>query len=265
MLNGLVQINVELSSRCNKACWMCGRRKRERELGDQNYGDIDFSVLETIASQCPKGLIVALHNNGDSFLYPRLHDAIKLFKGKGCHVYMVTNGKLLMEKRDDILYNLDQVSVSVIENDEEWEKELQYKILRQFIASKSYLDKPLVVLRFVGDIKDEQRYIDLGLPIVKRTIHKPEGSFGYRNEPMKPEFLVCWDLISRMTINRYGTISLCVRFDPTSELVLGNVKEMTLDTAWNSTKRLNTIDNMICGKRIDFCGKKCTFWGIPTK
>ena len=25
--NGLSTINIELSSRCDKACWMCGRRK----------------------------------------------------------------------------------------------------------------------------------------------------------------------------------------------------------------------------------------------
>lgn len=265
MLNGLVQINVELTSRCNKSCWMCGRRKREREYGDQGYGDIEFSLLETIASQCPSGLIVALHNNGEPLLYPRLHDAIKLFKDRGCHVYMVSNGKLLMEKRDDILYNLDQVSVSIIENDTDEERELQYDILRRFCASKSYFDKPLVVLRFVGDIDNIKQYDNLELHTVQRTIHRPEGSVGYRSKPMKPEFLVCWDLMSRLAINRYGAISLCVRFDPEGELILGNIKEMGLDQAWNSPKRLNTVNNMVCGKRIGFCGEKCQFWGIPTR
>jgi 2-iminoacetate synthase ThiH len=43
-LNGLFNINVELTDRCNKTCWICGRRKRERENPDLKlyYGDMDF-------------------------------------------------------------------------------------------------------------------------------------------------------------------------------------------------------------------------------
>ena len=29
-LNGLGNINIELTSRCDKSCWMCGRRKVEK-------------------------------------------------------------------------------------------------------------------------------------------------------------------------------------------------------------------------------------------
>lgn len=41
-LNGLGTINIELTSRCNKNCWMCGRRKVDREYPELalNYGDM---------------------------------------------------------------------------------------------------------------------------------------------------------------------------------------------------------------------------------
>lgn len=266
MINNFpIQLNVELTSRCNKNCWMCGRRQREKLYGNQNYGDIDFELLKIIASQLPIGTIVALHNNGEFLLYDMLYEAIELFKDNGCYVYGVSNGKLLMEKRSEVLNNLDQVCISVIEDDTDEERELQYETLLKFSASKSYLDKPLVVLRFVGDIKDEQRYIDLGLPIVRRTLHKPEGSIGYRSEPMRPEFLVCWDLMTRLSINRFGDISLCVRFDHSGELILGNVRNMTIHEAWRCDKRMDVVDNMINGKRIGYCGEKCSYWGVPTK
>lgn len=263
MFNGLVQVNIELTSRCNKSCWFCGRREREKMYGDQNYGDIDFETLRIISNQLPIGTIIALHNNGEALLYPRLGEAISLFKNRGFHVYTVSNGKLLMERYGEIVNNLDQISISVIENDTPEEKELQYNILKRFVETKK--DKsPFTVLRFVGNIKDEEQYIKLGLPIVRRTIHLPKGSIGYRNEPMKPEFLVCWDLMSRLAINRFGDISLCVRFDPDGDLVLGNVKTSSLRAVWSHPKRLNIINNMIAGKRIGFCGTKCQFWGIPT-
>ena len=47
-LNGLGTINIELTSRCNKNCWMCGRRKVDRELA-LNYGDMDFDLVKHIA------------------------------------------------------------------------------------------------------------------------------------------------------------------------------------------------------------------------
>ena len=47
--NGLAVVNVELTSRCNKDCWMCGRRKVDREYPEivMNYGDMDFKVAGT--------------------------------------------------------------------------------------------------------------------------------------------------------------------------------------------------------------------------
>ncbi len=50
-LNGLGTINIELTSRCNKNCWMCGRRKVDREYPELalNYGDMDFDLVKHIA------------------------------------------------------------------------------------------------------------------------------------------------------------------------------------------------------------------------
>ena len=47
-LSGLSNINIELTNRCNKNCWMCGRRKVERDFSELalNYGDMQFSLVE---------------------------------------------------------------------------------------------------------------------------------------------------------------------------------------------------------------------------
>lgn len=48
--NGLSMVNVELTSRCNKNCWMCGRRKIDREYPEitLEYGDMEFKLAEKI-------------------------------------------------------------------------------------------------------------------------------------------------------------------------------------------------------------------------
>ena len=50
-LFGLANINIELTSRCNKDCWMCGRRRSERDYPELvlKYGDMDFKLVKKIA------------------------------------------------------------------------------------------------------------------------------------------------------------------------------------------------------------------------
>ena len=50
-LSGLCNVNVELTSRCNKDCWMCGRRKVERGYPELTlkYGDMDFDLVRKIS------------------------------------------------------------------------------------------------------------------------------------------------------------------------------------------------------------------------
>jgi len=40
--NGLTTVNVELTTMCNKNCWMCGRRKIDKEYPEiaMEYGDM---------------------------------------------------------------------------------------------------------------------------------------------------------------------------------------------------------------------------------
>ena len=47
--------------------------------------------------------MVQLHNNGEALLYPRFGEAAKLFKNQITNI--VTNGKLLVEKSEDIIDN----------------------------------------------------------------------------------------------------------------------------------------------------------------
>jgi len=252
-MNGLGNVNIELTTRCNKNCWMCGRRKRHTIKND-----IDFDLLEQISEQLPPNIVVQLHNNGEGLLYKRFGDAVKLFNKQITNI--VTNGKLLLEKYDDIL-NLDTLSISVFENDAEADE--QYKIIDEFLNIKDDR-KPLVVLRINGNV-DESKYRKFNCIMARRVLHDPKGSFNYRKEPTVPETGMCLDLLHHMSISSDGLVSACVRYDPERTGVIGDIRKESLLNIWNGNKRMEMIDNHKHGNRdkSTLCSV-CDFWGVPT-
>jgi MoaA/NifB/PqqE/SkfB family radical SAM enzyme len=109
-LNGLSQVNIELSSRCDKSCSFCGHQdpKINKKL---EYGDIDRVLLLSIRDQVPDGIVIQMHRDGEPLVYPYLDDALFLFRN---HITsIVTNGKKLVEKAEQIIDHCDTVTVSV--------------------------------------------------------------------------------------------------------------------------------------------------------
>jgi len=260
--NGLTTVNVELTSRCNKKCWMCGRRKIDREYPEivMNYGDMKFDLVKKIAKQLPPGIMVQFHNNGEPTLYPKLGAAISLFKYNIKH--FDTNGKLIVEKADEIIENLDTMTISVIQDDPEGDE--QYEIIKQFLDIRKD-GKPNLIYRLLGKIEKRERWEKLPGIIANRVLHSPLGNFQYEKHPTVPEAGICLDLLNHLVIDRFGMVSPCVRFDPKRIGVIGDVNTTPLLDIWNGSKRKKWIDNHIEGRRdeIPLCSS-CEFWGVPT-
>ena len=259
--NGLCCIHLELTSRCNKSCWMCGRRKIDKEYSEiaMNYGDMDFGLVKKIACQLPKGIVVQFHNNGEPLLYPRLGEALSLFTNQiRC---VDTNAKLIVDKADQIIDNLDTITISVIEKDPEGDE--QYALVKKFLEIKGNR-KPNVIYRCLGDV-DTERWKELDGIIATRILHNPLGSFKYSKSPTVPEIGICLEILNHMAINRVGEVSICVRFDPKRLGVLGNADLTALIDIWHGLKRKEWIRYHVEGNRdkVPLCSY-CDFWGVPT-
>jgi radical SAM protein with 4Fe4S-binding SPASM domain len=261
-LYGLANINIELTSRCNKNCWICGRRRIEKEYPELalQYGDMDFDLVKQIAAQIPPHVVVQLHNNGEALLYPRFGEVLDLFPEQITNI--VTNGKLLLEKADQIIGRLDTMAVSVFEKDPEAPEQL--RILEAFLKIKKDR-KPFTVLRINGQV-DTRPYQKLNLIMVHRALHSPFGSYNYRRaEPTIPEIGICLDFLHHLAINKDGKVSICVRFDPKGLGVIGDIRTQSLEEIWNGSLRQEWLNHHKAGRRdlIPLCSY-CQFWGVPT-
>lgn len=261
---GLTCVNIEISSICKKNCQICGRRKLDRDYPEKalQYGFMDIELMKKIANQLPKSkMLLQLHFNGESLEYPNLKEALQIFKN---HIRCLnTNGQLLLEKYDDIIDNLDSITISTFNEDSEWEK--QYDILKEFLIKKGNR-KPFVVIRCTGYISPVRRklYEELNCMIVDRILHDPMGSFNYTHPPVVPEHGICLEVMSKLVIDRFGIVRICARFDYDDQNIIGDLNEETLLEIWNGEKRQRLLQIHIDNRRneIPFCNK-CTFYGIP--
>ena len=261
-LYGLTTVNVELTSKCNKNCWMCGRRRIDREFPEiaMSYGEMDFDLVKRIAKQLPPNIVVQLHNNGEPLLYPRFGEAASLFSQQIKSID--TNGKLLLEKADEVIDVLDTMAISVIENDVEVDE--QYEIVAKFLELKKD-KKPFTLLRINGEV-DTSRYEKYGLIMAHRVLHSALGSFNYvKRSPTIPEIGICLDFLHHLAINKDGETSICVRFDPKGLGVIGDAKKQSLNEIWNGEKRMAWLAYHRQGRRdhVPLCSY-CHFWGVPT-
>ncbi len=257
---GLSCIHLELTSRCNKNCWMCGRRKIDKEHPEiaMNYGDMDFELVKMISEQLPEGIVVQFHNNGEPLLYPRFGEAVNLFANQiKC---VDTNAKLIVEKADEIIGNLDTITISVFERDPEEDE--QYELVKTFLRMKGKR-KPNIIYRCLGDVETERWRVLDGI-VATRIMHNPLGSFNYTKEPTVPEIGICLEILNHLAIDRFGRTSICVRFDPKRLGVIGDAAMDSLSDIWNGTKRKEWVKYHIQGKRdkVPLCGR-CDFWGVP--
>jgi len=281
-------INCELTNICNKSCSCCGRRKLERDYPQLTdfTKNMSLDLVHKILDQLPSNIVIQFHGSGDPLCYPNLKEALSY--RKDIIRCFNTNGKLLIKKTNEIIDNMETLTISVIENDPEGDE--QFEIVKQFLEIKGN-KKPYVVFRLLGDVgkreihigfESDKTELELLLEyknridrwyslakqynclIATRILHKPEGSFGYTKKVTIPEIGCCLDLLSHLVIDVEGNVSICIRFDPNKYGVIGNINDESLIDIWNSEKRRYYIQEHLKGNRNcnNLC-KSCDYWGIP--
>jgi radical SAM protein with 4Fe4S-binding SPASM domain len=258
-LSGLFQINVELSSRCDKAtlCGFCSHQSSP----SLRYGDMDFELLKLIRSQLEPPMTVQFHRDGDPLIYPRLADALDLFDGFIRSI--VTHGETLAKRADEIIGRSEVVTVSVFRGDKD--VEIQWESLIAFLEKKG-LQLPRTVIKIVGDMDSPNRYEQLGVTVIRRLLHNDVNTKYVHRQPVRPEQDICLDFLGKPAISWDGKVFQCVRFDETEDGYLGDLRDESLESIWNGPLRKQWMQHHIMGQR-DLANArcaKCTYYGVPS-
>ena len=144
------KIQIEITNKCNLNCAMCPRSDFGLE-----YKDMDFGVLEKIAKKIPGESEITLTGWGEPLLYPHIHEAVRLFKQKGCFVELTTNGTLLNGEmlKKLISDGLDSISISVdsfselSSDDATHQSPFKKDAVINLISSRGGNKKPLIILQ----------------------------------------------------------------------------------------------------------------------
>jgi radical SAM protein with 4Fe4S-binding SPASM domain len=270
---GISTINIELTSRCNKRCHMCGRRKLEKINPDyeSTLGDMEWNTFAKIVEQIEAGMVVQLHWNGEPTLSDFLFATSYAIKLMGAFPCMDTNGLLLGEKAY-ALKHFYSITVSVIQGDSQENYNRQIEQIKIFMRIKRnscyFTDSPQKLnIRALGEIPPSfyQFAGEYGIDIIPRIFHAPEMSRDYQRQVTMPEIGVCLDLLHHPAIDRHGNLFPCVRFNPEGLNCLGNVNDYRIEDLLSGKIRMEMIRKHFEGRRneVPLCDT-CHYWGLPT-
>lgn len=109
----LMWITTEFTELCNHKCIYCYESAGPTEPG-KDYKIVDKGVMEEMIHYFSENGIKQLTcSGGEPLLYPFIGDAVKLAKGNGMIVHMITNGYSLTRKRAQELYKLGLTQVQI--------------------------------------------------------------------------------------------------------------------------------------------------------
>ena len=248
-------INVELTNRCDKKCHFCGRAEARKE-GSLVLGDMPIWLFTNIVYGFD-GSLIQFSKDGEPLLYEQLDEVAELCRKLTTNI--VTNGNLLMERKDVLKDNFDTITVSVFENDTN-----QFETVKRFVEYVGN-SRPRVLIKFLGDY-DNPEYRKMGLKTLRRTLHAPEGDKGYKGGlPPIPEFGMCLDFLMKPSIDNQGMMYMCNRYDPEGLGIIGDCTENNLNEIWEGSIRRKYLELHKTGRREDIplC-QRCDFWGVAT-
>ncbi|MFZ5354271.1 MAG: radical SAM/SPASM domain-containing protein [Bacillota bacterium] len=252
-------VDVETTNHCNLMCKMCSRNVMKRSCGYMS-----FDTYKKIVDECAENnAAIRLIRWGEHLLHSEVFKFIQYTKEKGVLLHLTTNGLLMDEEKSTRLIELglDSLIISMqgatkegyedMRNNDNYD--LLEKNIKYFMKKRNELgkDKPFVhISSTMTDETEEQisafiKYwssfvdsVDVGKTyfamVDKEGYHDVIAEYLPR-ETVKKIYSPCTEVYQKISVNWNGDITACCA-DHDNYMLLGNVMETSIRTAWHSNK-----------------------------
>lgn len=267
---------IELTNYCNLKCPMCPRT--EYMTRDVEFMSVDlFNKIINDLNLCnPRngGTEINLHHFGESLFHPQLKEILDICNKNKIGTLIGSNGtSLTKEKRKDIIGRLGRLWISFDTiNKEKYEEMRKGASFEKVVKNIENLMKekgnkrPYVILSTLIH-ENKKEYKDFWEKRgVKKFIFK--DMHNWRNQKKIKEYTglefeissnPCLYLINHCCILVDGSVVPCC-MDFNGELVLGNIKEKTLEDIWTGKEynRVRSIHFLLKGKKYMKLCSECS-------
>lgn len=203
-------------------------------------GYMDFSLYAHIIDQLGTDVEIDLHKDGEPLMHPEIGRFIEYAKSKGLFVHLVTNGKLLAKKKEEIVNSgLDLLTVSIVDD-------IPYDEVTEFYNYK-WTGTPETQLKVYENIINPLPMTD---GILKRPIHN------WTDDQKRITQQPCSKLLNYGAVNWDGGWDICC-VDYRRDLVPFNVKDVPIEKCLEFNKMVYKWQQE--GLFIPPCNQ-CNYW-----
>ena len=256
-----LNLNVELSNRCNLRCISCFH-------SNSNFKNLPFmtmetftSVLDQAAGHCDR---LTFGNHGENMLHPEFLPMLRLAKERGFFINLITNATLLTAEQanaiialglDRIVFSLDSMDPGTYEAlrvgarfdatlrnvlyflKKNYEEGIPVYVNISTVNTKKALGGSVSVFDFFQDLPVHVVYTSDLLNFHGSAESVNEETYfetRYKELP-QTQWPICKNGWDRMLIRADGDVALCV-IDWDFVYSLGNVRDVHLMELWNNEK-----------------------------
>jgi len=272
-----LHVIIEPTNHCNMMCQMCLRNVMTRP-----QGYMDWEVFCKIVDECSahNTYSFSLYMLGEPLMHPRIRDMINYSK-KMVIPYVDVSTNALLDMRvllgtalDELIISLDGIDNATYNQNRKGDYSKIERNIYDLLEAKEEgnYEYPFIRLQII-DMESSrpylQKFIDKWIDKVDVVyIKKLEGMVqGLGNKLVSDKIVAklnsnrqpCKQLFYTHNINWNGDHAFCCH-DPYGLSVNGNIKDTTIQDAWNSTFKKQEVERQKAGVFNGLC-EKCVDYG----